>query len=144
MFDALLKRLIGPAPEPLPPEDARLARTALLVRIARSDGDYAAVEIAQISRIVARRYDLDEAATTDLLWEAEALEEEAPDTVRFTRAIKDAVDLEHRIAIIECLWQVVLADGVRDASENASMRLIAGLLGVSDVESAMARKRVPT
>ena len=142
MFDALLKRLTGPAPAPLPPEDARLALTALLVRIARSDGDYADVEIAQISRIVAQRYELDEAATTDLLWEAEALEEQAPDTVRFTRSIKDAVPYEDRLAVVTAAWKVVMADGKRMDEENALMRLIASLLGVKDSHSHAERRKV--
>ena len=37
MFGELLKRLTQPEPEMLPDEDARLALTALLVRIARAD-----------------------------------------------------------------------------------------------------------
>ena len=142
MFDALLKRLTGSAPAPLPPEDARLALTALLVRIARSDGDYADVEIAQISRIVARRYELGESATTDLLWEAEALEEQAPDTVRFTRSIKDAVAYEDRLAVVTAAWKVVMADGKRMDEENALMRLIASLLGVKDSDSHAERRKV--
>ena len=48
MFADFLRRLTAPDPEPLPDTDARLALTALLVRIARSDHDYAAAEIAQI------------------------------------------------------------------------------------------------
>ena len=48
MLDRLLKSLFAPAPEPLTDTDARLALTALLVRIARSDHDYASVEIAEI------------------------------------------------------------------------------------------------
>jgi len=141
MFDALLKALTGPAPAPLPPEDARLALTALLVRIARSDGDYAEVEIAQITRIISKRYDLDENATTSLLWEAESLEEQAPDTVRFTRAIKDAVPYEDRVSVVAAAWAVVLADGERADEENALMRLIANLLGVNDRDSHIARRK---
>ena len=39
------------------------------------------------------------------------LEAEAPDTVRFTRALKEAVAHEDRAALIEALWAVALADG---------------------------------
>ena len=74
--------------------------------------------------------------------EAESLEAEAPDTVRFTRAIKDAVAYEDRVAVIEALWQVVLADGTRAEEEDALLRLVASLLGVSDPDSARARQRV--
>ena len=51
MFTDLIRRLTAPEPEPLPDPDARLALGAMLVRIARSDGDYADVEIAQIDKL---------------------------------------------------------------------------------------------
>lgn len=139
MFAAFLKRLSEPVP--LPDADARLALTALLVRIARSDGDYAPAEIARIDRIVALRYGLLPAEATDLRQRAEALESEAPDTVRFTRAIKDAVPYEDRRAVVESLWAVVLADGARANEEDALLRLVASLLGVNDRDSALARQR---
>jgi uncharacterized tellurite resistance protein B-like protein len=37
---------------------------------------------------------------------------------------------------------VVLADGVRADEENAMLRMVAPLLGVTDRDSAMARQRV--
>ena len=141
MIGNLLRRLTAPEPEPLSEEDARLALAALLVRAARTDGDYAAAEIARIDRILAARYALPEEAARTLRSEAEALEAQAPDTVRFTRVIKETVDYDARTGVVEALWQVVLADGLRDDEEDAMLRMTASLLGVSDIDSALARKR---
>lgn len=129
-------------PQTLPDPDARLALTALLVRVARSDGNYASDEARLIERIVAERYGLSPFEAPKLRAEAEELEAEAPDTVRFTRAIKDAVPYEDRAAVIEALWAVVLADGVRDEEETSLLRLVANLLGINDRDSALARQRV--
>ena len=142
MFDNLLKTLLGPEPKDLTPSDARLAIAALLVRVARSDNDYAATEIEKIDRILATRYDLGDTQTVSLRKRGEQLEKEAPDTVRFTRAIKDSVPYADRLSVIEALWQIALADGERDIQEDALLRLVANLLGISDVESASARKRI--
>ncbi|RKF14946.1 TerB family tellurite resistance protein [Roseovarius spongiae] len=142
MIADILRRLTAPAPEPLNPEDARRALAALLVRVARTDGDYSPGEIRRIDRILATRYGLGEDAAQSLRAEAETLEASAPDTVRFTRAIKDAVPYEERIGVIESLWQVALADGQRDESEDAILRMASNFLGVSDMDSALARKRV--
>lgn len=142
MFADFLKRLIQPEPAQLPDADARLALTALLVRIAKSDNDYAPAEKVRIDQITAKRYGLDTQAAAALRTDAEELETQAPDTVRFTRAIKDAVPYEARLGVIEALWDVVLADGTRADEENALLRLVANLLGVTDTDSAMARKRV--
>ncbi len=144
MFADFLKRLTAPATETLDDADARLALTALLVRIARADGVYDPAEAARIERIVTGRYKLSPFEATALRKEAETLESEAPDTVRFTRAIKDAVPLEARIEVIEAMWQVVQADGERDAEEDSVIRLAANLLGISDRDSALARQRMAT
>ncbi|MFO7921717.1 TerB family tellurite resistance protein [Rhodobacteraceae bacterium W635] len=142
MFAELLQRLTAPAPAELPDTDARLALSALLVRIAKSDGHYDVTEIARIDRILAQRHELSPVDAAKLRADAEKLESEAPDTVRFTRAIKDAVPYEDRTAVIEALWAVVLADGVRDHEEDALLRLTASLLGINDRDSALARQRV--
>ncbi|WP_121064112.1 TerB family tellurite resistance protein [Chachezhania antarctica] len=142
MFDTLLRRLARPDPDPLPAEDARLALAALLVRIARSDNDYAASEVARIDRVLATRFELTTFEAAGLRAKAEALEAQAPDTVRFTRAIKEAVPYEDRRAVVQSAWSVALADGERSNEEDALMRMIASLLGVSDVDSAMARQHV--
>lgn len=144
MFADFFNRLFAPAPEPLPDTDARLALSALLVRLARSDGDYAASEIARIDRVLAARYGLNQVEAAKLRAKGEAVEHDAPDTVRFTRAIKDAVPYEERAAVIEALWEVALADGDRDHEEDALLRLVAPMLGVTDQDSALARQRVET
>lgn len=142
MFADFLNKLIQPEPEQLDDADARLALTALLVRIARSDGTYDAEEVAHIERIAVRRYKLDQRGAQQLRADAEQLESEAPDTVRFTRAIKDAVPYDHRTAVIEALWEVALADGERDADEDALIRMASNFLGISDRDSALARQKV--
>ena len=142
MFADFLKRLTAPTPTPMEDDDARLALTALLVRIARTDGAYIQAEIDRIDAITSARYQLKPDAATMLRHDAETLETEAPDTIRFTRAIKDAVAYEDRLAIIESLWQVVLVDGAREAEEDALLRLVSSLLGINDRDSALARQRV--
>lgn len=137
----LLRRILAPAPAALPPEDCRLALAALMVRVARADGIYEGAEAARIDRILGERYGLDPAAAAALRFAGERIEAEAPDTVRFTRALKDAVPLEERAGLVEALWSVALSDGGRDAGEDRLLRLVANLLGLTDVESAQARQR---
>jgi len=139
---SLLKRLTAPAPKQLDDADARLALSALLVRVARSDNQYDMVEAAEITRILMERFALDHQSAEELRAEAEDIETNAPDTVRFTRAIKEAVAYDHRASVVEALWDVVLSDGVRDHHEDGLMRLVVNLLGINDRDSALARHRV--
>ena len=141
MFSDFLSRLTQPDPDPLVENDARLALTALLVRIARSDNDYADTEMARIDKVSAERYGLSQFEAAALRAQAEDLEAEAPDTVRFTRAIKEAVAYEDRLAVVQAMWSVALADGQRTGEEDSLLRLVVSLLGVSDVDSARARQK---
>jgi uncharacterized tellurite resistance protein B-like protein len=142
MFKDLLNRLLQPEPALIANDDARLALTALLVRVARSDNDYSLGEQGRIDNIIKDRYGLSDVDTVKLRAEAESMEAEAPDTVRFTRAIKNAIAYDYRLAIIEALWKVALADGQRAQEEDAVLRLVSNLLGVSDRDSALARQKV--
>ena len=142
MFAELFKRLTAPDPAPLPDADARVALGALLVRLARSDGSYDHVEIAQIDAIMMSRYGLADFEAADLRAKCEVAEAEAPDTVRFTRAIKDAVAYDDRIAVIEAMWSVALVDGERDTYEDQMLRMVAPLLGITDQDSHKARQKV--
>ena len=139
MFSQLLRRLATPAPPSRP--ESRLALAALMVRLARADGAYAADEAAQIDRLLAARFALSPFAAAALRAEGEALEAAAADTVQFTRALKDAVPLDNRAGLMETLWSVVLADGARAAEEEQVLRMVASLLGLSDRDSALARQR---
>lgn len=131
-----------PEPDTLDVMDFQMALTALLVRLARSDGYYAATEIIRIEKIVMTRFGLTKEQAAELREQAEQVEADAPDTVRFTRAIKEAVPYEDRVSVIEVLWQVALADGERDKDEDSLVRLVSSLLGVSDKDSALIRQMV--
>jgi len=94
------------------------AMAALMVRIAKSDDEYSATEIARIDAVLGLLYQLTADQAADLRQTAEALEAEAPDTVRFTRAIKEEVPYEERFNVVRALWQVVLADGARERKKT--------------------------
>lgn len=144
MFRNLLSRLFSDASGPvtLSGQDAEVAIAALLVRVARSDDHYGRAEMDRIDHILACRRRLDRAKAAEHRVAAEMIEAEAPDTVRFTRMIKERVALEDRAGIIAAMWQVVLIDGQRDKREEALVRLVAGLLGVNDRDSALLRQQV--
>ena len=138
MFTNLFSRKLNPEQGEI---SARQAMAALMVRIAKSDDDYAVAECERIDAVLSVLYSLSASEASALRLQAETLEADAPDTVRFTRAIKEEVPYEERFDVVRALWQVVLADGERDHEEDALMRLLASLLGVNDRDSAIARQR---
>lgn len=126
----------------LQPEDARLAIASVLVMAARADGKYDADEEAMIDRVLAKRFKLTPAQATGLRDEGEQAESEAIDIYQFTKAIKTAIPHDDRVAIIEELWGIILSDGVRDPHEDTLIRQIVDRLGLSPMDSALARQKV--
>lgn len=144
MFRNLLPRLVGDdlPPRPLASQDAEVAIAALLVRLARSDDHYDQAEKQRIDQVLARRRGLSSDEAAERRAAAEMIEAEAPDTVRFTRVVKERIALEDRAGVIAALWEVAYADHRRDPDEESMIRLVAGLLGVADRDSALIRQKV--
>jgi len=139
----LFKRLIGRTEDDPPaPADERAAVATILVEAAHADGIYDAEESARIARILATRYGLSEAEAQVLRREGEEAQAVAVDLVRFTRAVKKAVAYEDRISVIEAVWEVIYADGVREMYESALIRKLCGLLHLEDRDAGLARQRV--
>jgi len=122
--------------------DERVALTALLIKIAKSDYEYSSLEKSSIKIILKKRFSISELEVTDLITKAELLEDESSDSVRFTKVIKEFVPLEKRNEIIEIFWELVLADGIREDDENSLLRILGSLLGVNDRDIAFARQNV--
>lgn len=143
MAVGFFKRLLrATAPADLPEEDARSAIAAVLVMAARADDHYGADEQHVVDDVLMSRFGLDAAGAAKLRAEGEDAEVESIDIYQFTKAIRTAIPIEDRIAIVEALWKVVLADGARDPHEDTLMRQLVDRLGLSPMDSALARQRV--
>ena len=132
MIKNLLDVLLGSEEDILDDDDEKIALAALCVRVAKSDNVYDSSEISSIDAELSQHFSLSIADAGVLRVQAEKLEQEAPDTVRFTRAIKEKIELEKRRKILETLWKIILSDGKSDIYENNLMRRLAGLLYLDD------------
>ena len=109
---------------------------------ARADGKYETSEEGTIDRVLMTRFKLTAAQARSLREEGEVAEAEAVDIYQFTKAIKEAIPYDDRLAVVEELWGVILSDGVRDPFEDTLMRQIVDRLGLSPMDSALARQKV--
>lgn len=140
MFDAIMRLISGEDEKAeAAGHSTELAAAALMVQAALSDGVYADVESDQILEVLRSGFGLDEARAKTLLDEAEGLAESALDHYQFTKVIKE-LPHDRRMAFMTQLWQVALADGEKDAHEDALLRRLAPLLALSDRERAEARQ----
>ncbi len=145
LFDKIFSALKGddaPVGADKRPDDLQVAVGALLVEAATRDDVFDAAESTAITRLLADRFDLDAQATAALVQASEDAKQGSLELYGFVRRVVRAMDEHQRIEVVEMLWEVVYADGVLDAHEDAMIRKVAGLLYVSDYERGAARRRV--
>jgi uncharacterized tellurite resistance protein B-like protein len=123
-------------------DDYRLAAAAMLVHAAAIDGEMSQSERDELHAVIKQRFDLDDAATEELISKATAAEHEAVDLYHFTHLLNRSLDEAGRAKIVEMMWQIVYADGQRDELEDNLIWRAADLLGVSGEERIALRRRV--
>ena len=123
-------------------DDYRLAAAAMLVHAATIDGDMSPSENEKLHAIIKQRFNLDDAATEELIQKATAAEHESVDLYHFTHQLNRSLDEAGRARIVEMMWQIVYADGRRDELEDNLVWRAADLLGVSPRERVELRRHV--
>jgi uncharacterized tellurite resistance protein B-like protein len=122
--------------------DLRLATAALLVHAAAIDGEISDAERGKLQGLLKQRFDLDDAAATELIAQGAAADERAVDLYHFTHLLNDSLDEAGRLRVIEMMWTIAYADGVLSEFEDNLIWRVADLLGVSSTERIALRRRV--
>ena len=129
-------------PPPDPDPDAELALGALLVRVAKSDRMYKFEEISLIDRILARMYSHNAIEAARVRATCEKLHAAAPETDTFGKLIRETTTLPERLAALDALWEVVLADDEESEGEIKIVEDARRAMGLSAADSEAARKRI--
>jgi uncharacterized tellurite resistance protein B-like protein len=122
----------------LPPSPAwpfrlpELATAALMVECARIDGAFSGGERDAICRAVREELLLDEGTARCLVAVAERHEDGVWHDWLFTETIKKSFDEYDRLAVIQRLWEVALADGKVHPFEERLIARIARELGIPE------------
>ena len=122
--------------------DYRLSAAALLIHAAAIDGAISDLERERLHAVIKRWFDLDEAATDELVRKATEVEEKSVDLYHFTSLLGRTLDEDGRRRVIEMMWEIVYADGRVSEFEDNLIWRAADLLGVSTRERVELRQQV--
>jgi uncharacterized tellurite resistance protein B-like protein len=122
--------------------DYRLSAAALLIHAAAIDGAISDLERERLHAVIKRWFDLDEAATDELVRKATEVEDKSIDLYHFTSLLGRTLDEDGRRRVIEMMWEIVYADGRVSEFEDNLIWRAADLLGVSTRERVELRQRV--
>lgn len=141
MLDFIKNLMAGPTDEPIDhDEELRLVAAALLFRAVHVDGQADQGEAEMVRRIIHDEFGLDDAEADKLMTEAEVAARNAGDLYGWTKQVNSHYSLDEKRYLMQKLWQVVLADDHLDQHETAMMRRLAGLIYITDADSAKARQ----
>jgi len=141
MLGKFFQSLRTPKPGELPDPDAELALGALLVRVAKSDSEYQISEISLIDRILARLYQHNAVEAAKIRATCERLHAAAPDSDTFAKLIRETTGIDERLAALDALWEVVLADGIQNEEEFRIVEEARAAMGLSFIDSQKSRER---
>ena len=122
-------------------EDKITLVCSLLVHAARIDENYTEKEKKIILSALTQLYNKNEDELIKVLEQAEKLENQSNQILKFTKAVKD-YDKNFRLKVLEIMWKIIYSDGVSDIYESNLMRRLSSLLYISDRENGEIKKNL--
>ncbi|MZR61563.1 TerB family tellurite resistance protein [Alcanivorax sp. DP30] len=121
--------------------DLHRAAAALLLEVARTDGEVDEAESRHLIETVQARWHLDPAEMQDILGELQNRLDQATDLFEFTAPLREHWGPETRVALIEDMWAMAAADGTVDVHEEHMIRRVSDLLYVSHGDYIRAKMK---
>ena len=123
-------------------ERVPLAAAVLLLEVAHTDGEFHQAEQDLLGTLLKTHFAVSEESLRELLELAEETRTNSHDLHQFTREINKAYTQSEKEQIIEAVWQLVYADGRLDHYEEALMRQLGSLIGLSHRQLIEAKLKV--
>ncbi len=142
MLDKLFARF-RPSEDVVEDESANLknAVAALLVEAARADEEYTDEERVLIDDMLKAQFSLTSEEALALRTSAEEAQAAANDMYGFSRVVKQDLDRDGKMKLIEDMWVIALSDAEKAPYEEMIIRRLIGLIYLEDSDSAVARQR---
>lgn len=119
--------------------ELKIATCVLFLELAYADFTVVAEEESELKQSLSNFFQIDTQEVDQLIDVAKKKRQQRTDIWLFTNRIKEKFERPEKIKIIEMLWQLVYADGKIDKYEEALMRKISNLLGLSHGEMIQAK-----
>ena len=122
--------------------DVRIATCALLLEMARTDGEFSDLERESIVEVLRDNYQLSAERARAFMKSAEEELEKSIDLWHFAKLINENYSTEEKTKIIEIVWQIIYTDGRLDKHEDYLVHKLAKLLRLSHKQLIDAKLKV--
>jgi len=121
--------------------DAQFLVAALLVSIANSDGEIAAIETEKMLQLVGEHFELKSSESLELLTRAMENLADNPDLTTILKELASILTSVDKEDVAVMMFKVVGADSRQDAEEMDALAAAADMIGISSESVQRARDR---
>ncbi|HEY6626938.1 MAG TPA: TerB family tellurite resistance protein [Ignavibacteriaceae bacterium] len=108
----------------------QVATAALLVEIAKADGDFSKDERKRIIDLMKKDFDLDDECVNELLALSEQKVKDSVSIYEFSSVINENFTQQEKLDLIKNLWRIIYEDGKLDSHEDRLIKIIGSTLNL--------------
>jgi len=108
----------------------QVATAALLVEIAKADGDFSDDERKRIIDLMKNDFDLDDECVNELLELSEQKVKDSVSIYEFSSVINENFTQQEKLDLIKNLWRIIYEDGKLDSHEDRLIKIIGSTLNL--------------
>ena len=108
----------------------KVATAALLVEIAKADGDFSGDERKRIIDLMKKDYDLDDECVNELLALSEQKVKDSVSIYEFSSVINESFTQQEKLDLIKNLWRIIYEDGKLDSHEDRLIKIIGSTMNL--------------
>jgi uncharacterized tellurite resistance protein B-like protein len=108
----------------------QIATAALLIEIAKADGNFSDDERKRIIDFMKNDYNLDDECVNDLIELSEHRVEESISVYEFSSILNETFSRAEKLELMKNLWRIIYEDGKLDSHEDQLIKIIGSTLNL--------------
>lgn len=108
----------------------QVATAALLVEVAKADGNFSEDERKRIINLMKKDFDLDDECVNELLALSEQKVKDSVSIYEFSSVINENFTHQEKLDLIKNLWRIIYEDGKLDSHEDRLIKIIGSTLNL--------------
>lgn len=122
-----------------PNKKYQVATAALLVEVAKADGDFSEDERKRIINLMKKDFDLDDECVDELMELSEQKVKDSISVYEFTSVINETFSQAEKIELLKNLWRIIYEDGKLDSHEDRLIKIIGSTMNVEHKDIIAAK-----
>lgn len=108
----------------------QVATAALLIEIAKADGDFSDDERKRVIDLMKNDFDLNDECVNELLALSEQKVKDSISVYEFSSVINESFSQQEKLELLKNLWRIVFEDGKLDSHEDRLIKIIGSTLNL--------------